>query len=400
MNPQKKYKVVVFTSMNTKSLPDACHGVVRFTETHPEWDVTFSPGRSAKLLKQDAASADGVLVTRWPPETPRNILGPGKPMVFIDPDSHLKAAANLCEHMIDNTRIGTVAAQHLLSLRRYKSFAFATLDCRKSDKEPIFIRERHESFSAALRNKGVACTTIAPGQEAHILSALSKPVAVFAVTDERAAEFVREAHKLGLSIPRDLAILGVDNNTFQCESTTPSISSIDVDFTGSAIMACQKLDDLMHGKPVQSPSVYSGDIRLVARKSTAAPGPSGRLVTRALELVRARSKNGLRSRRWRIRLAFRGNSSFCASARPPARHCTRSLPNTVLTTRAHFCDKPQNPSRTSSTSADSKAARISWPPSDANSARPHHPIVRISNRTAKSRRTPPRTVLSMRVKRS
>ena len=293
MNPQKKYKVVVFTSMNTKSLPDACHGVVRFTETHPEWDVTFSPGRSAKLLKQDAASADGVLVTRWPPETPRNILGPGKPMVFIDPDSHLKAAANLCEHMIDNTRIGTVAAQHLLSLRRYKSFAFATLDCRKSDKEPIFIRERHESFSAALRNKGVACTTIAPGQEAHILSALSKPVAVFAVTDERAAEFVREAHKLGLSIPRDLAILGVDNNTFQCESTTPSISSIDVDFTGSAIMACQKLDDLMHGKPVQSPSVYSGDIRLVARKSTAAPGPSGRLVTRALELVRARSKNGL-----------------------------------------------------------------------------------------------------------
>ena len=293
MTPQGTYKVVVFTLMNTKSLPEACRSIVHFAETHPDWDVTFSPGRSDKLLARDFAEADGFLLMAWSVYAPRSILRTGKPLVHIDPRNHPKPAPNVCEHLIDNAKIGETAARHLLSLRQCKSFAFAAPAFHDSVQQPLFVRERRESFSAALRAYGHACATIVPGEEPLILNALTKPVAVFAATDERAAELVSEARKLGLHVPKDLAVLGVDNDTILCESTVPPLSSLEVDFAGSAMQACRELDDLMHGKSVASPSVYHGDVRLVARKSTSVPDRSGRLVTRTLELVRTHAATGL-----------------------------------------------------------------------------------------------------------
>ena len=293
MSVQKRYTVLVFTIMNTKSRPEACRGIVHFANSHPEWNVIFSSSRSPKLLAQDIAEADGFIVTTWPCEAPRKLLQSGKPLVVIDPNVHHRPMPNLCEHFIDNDIIAKAAARHLLSLGHCKSFAFATLDIRTCAREPIFVQERRKAFAAALYAQGFACATIAPGEEALMLTTLTRPIAVFAAHDERAAEIMQAARKLNLHVPRDLVVIGVDNNTIQCESTTPPLSSIEVDFAGSAIQACHELDDLMHNRHVASPCVYHGDILLVSRKSTAAPSRSCRLVTQVLALVREHSTAGL-----------------------------------------------------------------------------------------------------------
>lgn len=293
MNSQKTYKVVVFVVLNIKSMPDACRGIVHFVESHPEWDVSFSHDRSPNILTRDSAEADGFIVLAKPGDLPRNLLKARKPMVIIDPHFHPKPAPNVCEHMIDNVKIGTTAARHLLALRHCKSYAFALPNYPGVTQTPVFVRDRREAFASALRARGVACATIAPGEENIILAALTKPVAVFAATDERAAELIQEARKIGLRAPRDLAVLGVDNSTILCESTTPPLSSLEVDFIGSAMQACQELDDMMHGKSVPSKVIYDGEVRLIARKSTSAPDASGHLVTRALNLVQTRAASGL-----------------------------------------------------------------------------------------------------------
>ena len=56
---------------------------------------------------------------------------------------------------------------------------------------------------------------------------LPKSTAVFCCNDIRALQFLRICETAGISIPDDLAVLGVDNDTLLCSFASPSLSSID-----------------------------------------------------------------------------------------------------------------------------------------------------------------------------
>lgn len=56
---------------------------------------------------------------------------------------------------------------------------------------------------------------------------LPKGTAVFCCNDIRALQFLRICETAGISVPDDLAVLGVDNDTLLCTFASPSLSSID-----------------------------------------------------------------------------------------------------------------------------------------------------------------------------
>lgn len=89
------------------------------------------------------------------------------------------------------------------------------------------------------------------------LLSLPKPVGVFTCDDNQAVKVAEACKTLGLRIPYDVAIVGVDNDEILCNMSDPPISSIDVDIEKGGYEAAA-----MAVKMIQDPSYEGEDIIL------------------------------------------------------------------------------------------------------------------------------------------
>ncbi len=97
---------------------------------------------------------------------------------------------------------------------------------------------------------------------------LPRPLGVLCFSDEWGLKVLEACQRVGLSVPNDVAVLGINNNTLVCESLSIPLSSVALDMEAWAYRACAMLDDIMDGKPAPAglnPFPPSG---VVTRKST------------------------------------------------------------------------------------------------------------------------------------
>jgi len=100
------------------------------------------------------------------------------------------------------------------------------------------------------------------------LRSLPRPLGVLCFSDEWGLKVLEACQRVGLSVPEDVAVLGINNNTLVCESLSVPLSSIMLDMEAWAYRACAMLDRLMDGNPVQrglTPFPAGG---VVTRRST------------------------------------------------------------------------------------------------------------------------------------
>ena len=109
-----------------------------------------------------------------------------------------------------------------------------------------------------------------------------------AIYDLRATQVLTAAHKVGIAVPRQLSVIGVDNDELLCDFTIPTLTSIAVNFVRIGTQAAQFLDEMMRkGKrAISSVKTVDGEPRIVERESTAHLAPSVSLVERALAYIR------------------------------------------------------------------------------------------------------------------
>ena len=129
------------------------------------------------------------------------------------------------------------------------------------------------------------------------LKSLPLPCAVFVANDHPAERVISEATALGLSIPEELSILGVDNYEPICEYTTPKLSSVKPDFRRggnlAALLLAAAIRDRSHfrGSRIR----HYGTLQIVRRESTqiSLTGGKNPEVAEALKLIRNRACEGL-----------------------------------------------------------------------------------------------------------
>ena len=94
---------------------------------------------------------------------------------------------------------------------------------------------------------------------------------------------VDAAREAGLSVPDDLAVLGVDDDELLCETSDPPLSSVDVD----AARAGREAAAAMRGGGGRCKRISFGGIRVSVRASTESYPSRDWLVARAMALVAA-----------------------------------------------------------------------------------------------------------------
>jgi len=180
---------------------------------------------------------------------------------------------------VDNRETGRQAATYLTDLG-LKQFAFmGTRDAYASN-------ERQAGFVEALAEKGLPCAVHAPNDPspAHRhrqlpsidfdrpslkwMKGLPKPVGLFAFSDNAAMRATLLAEQLGISVPEQMVILGVDNDTMICETASPPLSSIRVPSERIGFEAASMLDRLIRGESLPGQTCLLPPMGVEVRQST------------------------------------------------------------------------------------------------------------------------------------
>lgn len=95
-----------------------------------------------------------------------------------------------------------------------------------------------------------------------------KPLAVFAATDDHALEVVEVCESAKLSVPDQVAVVGMDNSLMAVDAMATPISSVDQNFSTLGYRGAELLNRLMQGKSAPSAPVLIPPAGLIARKSS------------------------------------------------------------------------------------------------------------------------------------
>lgn len=125
------------------------------------------------------------------------------------------------------------------------------------------------------------------------LLALPRPCGVFAVNDEIARRVISACEAVGLSVPGDVAVVGVDDDEKFCENASVTLSSVSVDSDGMGDSAARLLADLMAGRRKVGKCVVCGPGRLVRRMSSVRGRAVDARMARAIEYIRLNACNGI-----------------------------------------------------------------------------------------------------------
>lgn len=193
------------------------------------------------------------------------IVGVGGGSGWYEPDSAIPYVYT------DNAAIGRLGAEHLLGCGVPTLAFYGYPPSRTSG----WSDERAEAFQATVKAAGRACHVFtgrhgtarqweALQQELMAwLKSLPKPVGLMAGNDPRARHVLEACQRLGLTVPGDVAVLGVDNDQLICDLTRPPLSSIDQSARRIGFEAATLLDRMMTARRGGSDDVKSVPTKVV-----------------------------------------------------------------------------------------------------------------------------------------
>lgn len=196
-----------------------------------------------------------------------------RPCVSVDEEAvALAALRELSANRVES--IAVVEFQNPLPWSRVRAGAFRRLAAVAGRECGVFETREGERAPSRIRRLS------------RWLSALPRPCGVFAVNDVAAAE-VREACRATLlDIPREIAIVGVDNSPSFCEVSDRPSTSIRIDFERMGYLAAKMLGEKMG-------SAMIGPLLAVRRRSTSGRGRREPRILEAVEMIRREACSGL-----------------------------------------------------------------------------------------------------------
>jgi LacI family transcriptional regulator len=194
------------------------------------------------------------------------------PLVVIDPAD--APAPKVPSVGATNWAGGIAATEHLLRLGHRR------VGMVSGPEEYLCSRARTDGYRHALQRHGIPydAQLVRWGDFRHeggyrfgheLLSGADRPTAIFAGSDQQALGVYEAARQLGLSVPRDVSIVGFDDLPF-ARWLPPPLTTIRQPLAQMGAMAAEMLMRLIDGRALTSQRVELAT-ELVVRESTARP---------------------------------------------------------------------------------------------------------------------------------
>jgi LacI family transcriptional regulator len=264
-------------------------GISRYARLHGPWELesepTYAGGQMpARLLR----SMDGAMLMISSKRQIQSLRRWKLPVVNLSsrfPEEDLAHVSN------DGTSIAALAIEHFIE-RGFHNFAF----CDLTDGSQVRRRRFEEQLTARRLTGHMFQVNYAERDDWILgrdrirlekwLDKLPKPIGILAHNDIRGRHLVDACRRMGIAIPDDVAVLGVDNELPHCEMSNPPLSSIVTDAERIGYEAGSLLDQLMNGREPMPKRLLIPPLGIVVRQSTDVTATADQHVARAVRYIR------------------------------------------------------------------------------------------------------------------
>ena len=301
-------KIAVVLRLAFRSGRDILYGISRYARKHCRWQfhiINFSGDDTlAEIRRTEKKGVDGIIANGLDNTLIASHLSRSStPLVVIGARSPglKRRMKNLAFVRNDDTDIGRFGADYLASMGRSRSYGF--VDWAATGYASIL---RREGFLARFKGTESDVRLYSPTADlekgsleditalSEWLSALPKPAAVMAVHDLRAIHVLEAAAMAGIRIPRDLALIGVDNDELLCDTAEPTLTSIAPDHICLGELAAEALNGLLNGTSRHHSLTIRSSAKTIAERQSAKPvTPATRLVQQASAFIRRNALKGI-----------------------------------------------------------------------------------------------------------
>jgi LacI family transcriptional regulator len=271
-------------------------GIVRYARLHGPWAFYITPGDFEQALpKMEQWGGTGIIARIANAKVADAILATGLPLVAMDLSEKQLAPNNplskVCEIISDSYHAAQLAANHLLE-RGFTNYAFVGI----ADK--VWSIRRQESFVKHITQAGYNPQIYESpknkydrewGREQKLMAEwlrnLPKPVGLMACNDDRGRDVLEACRAAKVSVPEEVAVIGVDNDSLLCELANPPLSSVVLNAEHGGFEAAALLDRLMSGRQKEQERIVVEPLQVVTRRSTDVVALEDAEVAHALQYI-------------------------------------------------------------------------------------------------------------------
>jgi LacI family transcriptional regulator len=283
-------------------------GAAQYAREVGDWQLYIEEEPGNRLPDLGTWNGHGIIASFADERVAQAVARSGIPTIGVGGTGYHDPALGIPHVGTDDERIGTLAAEHLLE-RGLEQFAYyGSMPAPTTRWSEI----RGRAFAARVAAAGRSCESFVPRHEARYwgdvqrelgrwLEALPKPVGVMACHDVRGRHLLESCRSLGLRVPHDVAVVGVDDDELVCELAAPPLTSIAQSTRRIGHEAARLLDLLMRpgrSKPAARAAAVPlrtaiPPVGIVGRASTDTLAVADPLVAGVLAEVRDRACAGL-----------------------------------------------------------------------------------------------------------
>lgn len=298
-----EYSIALFVETSSTYGRQILRGIQRFNEsenpdrwiaTIEERDVNYGIPRWI-----EGWSGDGIICSQVSDTLRSSIRDRGIPFVELT-DRH--GPSEFTTVRSDDQEIGRLAAEHFHE-RGLMNYAF----CGFSDEN--WSRRRHFGFSEYLRNiPKISVSNLqtdwylldaARREEAKKdltswLLQLPKPIGLLACNDVCGKQVIECCHQASISVPEDIAILGVDNDDLLCGWCHPPLSSVIPNAEAIGFKAAELLSEMFNNDaPIPATEHFIAPLGLFSRQSSDVVAVEDEVLAEALRFIRRKADSGI-----------------------------------------------------------------------------------------------------------
>jgi LacI family transcriptional regulator len=275
---------------------DILRGVARYARENGHWSIYHEP----RSLEQSVPrwlrnwDGDGIIARLQNARIADAVVATGIPAVDV---LGVVRRPELPLTHVDNVAVARLAATHFLE-RGFRRFGFCGVDGTNwSD-------ERRDAFVAAVTEAGGECLVYKlqagrgnwENEQDHLaawVKSLPRPCAVMACNDPRGQKVLEACRRIGVRVPDEVAVVGVDNDEPICAISDPPLSSVVPDHERVGYEAAALLVRLWAGDPTAGVSIFVPPAGVITRQSSDVLALGDREVAEAIRFIREHACQGL-----------------------------------------------------------------------------------------------------------
>ena len=123
------------------------------------------------------------------------------------------------------------------------------------------------------------------------LRMIPKPIAIMACDDNQGANLIEACHGIGIKIPSEVSVMGVDNDESLCSLGSTTLTSIQIDIEEGGRQTAALVERLVADPKAPVEDVVLRPVKIVGRMSTAAFATADQQILKALLFIH---KNALK----------------------------------------------------------------------------------------------------------